>query len=460
MYKISDNIIKAGLLAVTGLLTATSLWIALQYAGFWGWLLLLLSAVALWLAIWLSLRLHKHGDLIPEEPIGWRQGDRQLLGFIERMLKGCSDQRITPVQIPTRSPFFFVLGCEIAALQGVDKDDTEQYARKEMQVCNVLSEIFAAHSFWPMNIDGLLICVINLRAEPGDPLRTDALQRAVMPLLNTAVMHLQEEGITVRFSVSDMVVGVENLSPAYYDVVDVFDQLILRHEDINTHIILAEPERHTMSADHITRAKTEKLFTNYTLSQDFSNAKVALLRLTEYELQDQAFSVTIKRMTSNRLEWTMDTLSDRLSRETVTQLRETLKTIAETNYIQDLTRLIEAWFDILSTRAEAPAGDTLIPKVQSYIQENCLDSELSVALISRHFSVNPSYLSNTFHHQTGVRLIDFIHHHRLTKVKELLRETDLPVAKIAECTGYYSAISMSRAFKRYEGITPTAYRNS
>lgn len=461
MHKDSHYILETVTLVLAVILTLLGITL-LFTAPLWLRLTLLLFAIGIVaLSTCVFLRHRKQEQMMQEEPIGWRQGDRQLLGFIERMLKGCDNQRLSAVQIPTRSPFFFVFGVEIAALQGVDKNDTEQYARKEMQVCNILSEIFSAHSFWPMNIDGILICVINLRADPSNPLQTDALQKTMLPLLNKAVARLKQDGIFVRFSTSDVVVGEENLSLAYNHVVDVFDQLIFLNSDGNdTHIIIADPQKQSTHVDHVTRAKTERLFTNYTLSQDFVNAKIALLHLTEYELQDQEFSVTIKRLTSNRLEWSLDTLACWIAPETNSLLRGKLKDIAETTYVQDLTRHIEEWFEILSAGAETPVRDSLIPKVQEYILDNCLDSELSVSAISEHFSVNPSYLSNCFHNQTGIRLIDFIHHQRLNKVKELLRETNLSMAKIAECTGYYSAVSMSRAFKRYEGITPTTYRNS
>lgn len=458
MDKKRENILSAGAVGIGILLTL---------------LLLLLGQKMplLYLAAFLSLAMNVLQGLLvvygrrqreqsQEEPIGWRQQDRQLLGLIERMLKGCDNQRSTQIQLPARSPFFFVLGVEIAALRDVASDDTEQFARKEIQVCNVLSQIFAAHSFWPMNIDGLLTCVINLRPDPNRPLETDALQVIMLPKLNEAVERLDEEGISVRFSVSDVVVGVENLSPAYYHVVDVFEQLVFLHPNEDAHIILAEPGKATMPTDHVTRAKTEKLFTNYILAQDFENARLALLKLTEYELQQQEFSVTIKRLTSNRLAWSLDALGCYLPPETTAQLRKRLEAIGEVNYIQELTGCIGAWFDILAAGTKAPAGDSLIPRVREYIQENCLDSQLSVSAISEHFSVNASYLSNSFHSQTGIRLIDFIHQQRLKKVKQLLRETELSVAQIAECTGYYSAVSMSRAFKRYEGITPSAYRNS
>ena len=49
---------------------------------------------------------------------------------------------------------------------------------------------------------------------------------------------------------------------------------------------------------------------------------------------------------------------------------------------------------------------------------------------------------------------------RLTEAKKLLNETELGISEIASKVGYYSGWTLARVFKRYEGITPTAYRKA
>jgi AraC-like DNA-binding protein len=396
----------------------------------------------------------------PEEPldntIGWRNSDRQLLGFIERLLKGCDMQRVSGVQLPTQSPFFVVFGVDM--VDAASEETPDAAANAEMEVCNQLAMAFSQHYFWPMNIDGRLICVVNLRSEPDHPLQTDAIDTVVIPAMKAAAAALIQEGIPIRIATSGLSVGTESLSIAYQNTIDIFDQLVLTRPDNQLHIVLANPKVSSSCVDHVTRAQTEKLFNNYIIARELENAKLALLKLTEYEVQEQEFSLVLKRMTSNRLEWSLDVLT--LPPEKSQQLREKIDEIANATYLDELTALIEAWFQLLEATISAPEKDTLVPKVMTYITENCLNPDLNVAMLSEHFHISASYLSNVFHNQAGVRLIDFIHQQRLKKVKQLLRETELPIAQIAEVTGYYSAMSMSRAFKRYEGVTPSAFRNS
>lgn len=393
-----------------------------------------------------------------DDTIGWRNSERQLLGFIERLLKGCDNQRISGVHLPTQSPFFVVFGVDMVSVP--HEEVPESTAAAEMEVCNQLEKAFSLHYFWPMNIDGQLICVVNLRSEQACPLQTDAMDKVVVPAMKQAASKLLALGIRIRIATSGLSVGTESLSVAYQDTINIFDQLVLTKPNEECNIVVANPRENNSHVDHVARAQTEKLFHNYILAREFDSAKLALLKLTEYEVQEQDFSLVLKRMTSNRLEWTLDVLSGALAPEKKQQLYDKIGEMAETTYFNELTALISAWFQLLDDTVSVPEKDTIVPRVMAYITENCLNPDLNVAMLSDYFRINASYLSNVFHNRAGIRLIDFIHQQRLKKVKQLLKETELTIAQIAECTGYYSAMSMSRAFKRYEGISPSVYRNA
>jgi len=48
---------------------------------------------------------------------------------------------------------------------------------------------------------------------------------------------------------------------------------------------------------------------------------------------------------------------------------------------------------------------------------------------------------------------------RISRARQLLRETDLTVSQIADLLGYQDIYFFSRQFKRYAGMSPKAYRN-
>jgi len=108
--------------------------------------------------------------------------------------------------------------------------------------------------------------------------------------------------------------------------------------------------------------------------------------------------------------------------------------------------------------AKLSKNTELADKVIKYINDNYMDSMLSVTSIAEHFSVSPSYLSRYMKDYLGYSITDYIHEVRLKQAKFLLKNTDKTVAVIAEEVGYNSLHNFSRVFKRYEGITPTNYR--
>jgi AraC-like DNA-binding protein/mannose-6-phosphate isomerase-like protein (cupin superfamily) len=63
-----------------------------------------------------------------------------------------------------------------------------------------------------------------------------------------------------------------------------------------------------------------------------------------------------------------------------------------------------------------------------------------------------------FSELVGETPLEYLAQWRMTKAAQLLRESDLSIAEVAERVGYQSEASFNRAFKRLEGVTPGAYR--
>lgn len=100
-----------------------------------------------------------------------------------------------------------------------------------------------------------------------------------------------------------------------------------------------------------------------------------------------------------------------------------------------------------------------VGNVIAYVTENYAVSSLSVGSICEALGKSRSYLSRIFKENTDMNLLDFLHTTRINEAKRLLIETDLSITEIGERVGYYSGWTLARVFKRYEGITPSVYRN-
>ena len=94
-----------------------------------------------------------------------------------------------------------------------------------------------------------------------------------------------------------------------------------------------------------------------------------------------------------------------------------------------------------------------IMDVKNYIRGNYNDPNLNVNRVADEFQKNPSYLSRSFLRLTGSSILDYIHHYRIQEAKILIGRGET-LASAAAAVGYTNVLTMSRAFKKYEGTTP------
>ncbi|HBN38990.1 MAG TPA: AraC family transcriptional regulator, partial [Ruminococcaceae bacterium] len=67
--------------------------------------------------------------------------------------------------------------------------------------------------------------------------------------------------------------------------------------------------------------------------------------------------------------------------------------------------------------------------------------------------------SRQFKKQTGTSPYDYLLGIRLTKAKELLKNTSLPISEISYQTGFANDSSFIYFFKKHEEISPLKFRN-
>ena len=83
---------------------------------------------------------------------------------------------------------------------------------------------------------------------------------------------------------------------------------------------------------------------------------------------------------------------------------------------------------------------------------------LPLAEIAAEVHLHPNYLSAIFKAQTGHTVTEHIAMTRVDAAKFLLRRDALPMARVAELTGFPSERSFYRQFQKITGMTPKAYQ--
>ena len=93
----------------------------------------------------------------------------------------------------------------------------------------------------------------------------------------------------------------------------------------------------------------------------------------------------------------------------------------------------------------------------SYI-ENHPTENISMKEMAMLCHLSESYFSRLFSKEMGETFGNYISRLRIDRSKELLRGSSLTVTQIAKKVGYSDTGHYIRLFKRFEGVTPTIYR--
>ena len=100
-----------------------------------------------------------------------------------------------------------------------------------------------------------------------------------------------------------------------------------------------------------------------------------------------------------------------------------------------------------------------VVQTMSYLDEH-LSEEISLDTIATVTGYTKNYLCHIFRERTGMTINTYLNTVRINKAAELLINTDLALAEIAEQCGYNSIHYFIKTFKKIIGISPGNYRRS
>jgi AraC-like DNA-binding protein/quercetin dioxygenase-like cupin family protein len=122
-----------------------------------------------------------------------------------------------------------------------------------------------------------------------------------------------------------------------------------------------------------------------------------------------------------------------------------------------LTRTLVAAARLAPTTTAVP--DPLIERAFDEI-EATFREPISARDVARALGYTPGYLTTVVRERTGRALLEWIIERRMTDVRRLLRETDLPLGVVAAQTGLRDATYLVRRFRARYGTTPQRWRRS
>lgn len=101
----------------------------------------------------------------------------------------------------------------------------------------------------------------------------------------------------------------------------------------------------------------------------------------------------------------------------------------------------------------------LIRQAQEYIDHN-FHRDISLDDVSRELNISPYYFSKLFKEETGNNFVEYVTERRMDRAKNLLKKQDTSIKEVCAEVGYSDPNYFSRIFKKYQGVTPTEYKEN
>jgi two-component system response regulator YesN len=128
--------------------------------------------------------------------------------------------------------------------------------------------------------------------------------------------------------------------------------------------------------------------------------------------------------------------------------------------IQKIRNRLEYMFLTCVDTLKKQSGDQgFKEKITDYLRENISES-LTLDCISRHFSLSPSHVERLAYLDFGCGALRLFHRLKIDRARVLLHTSDMTVSQIAAHLGYEDQSYFSRYFKRFTGLSPTAYKKA
>lgn len=93
----------------------------------------------------------------------------------------------------------------------------------------------------------------------------------------------------------------------------------------------------------------------------------------------------------------------------------------------------------------------------TYIQKHYTE-KITLSMLAQEFHLSEKYISWYFKEHFSISFMQYVSHLRMTRAKDLLTTTELPITEVALSCGYLSVNLFIRSFKQVHHVTPLQYR--
>lgn len=354
---------------------------------------------------------------------------------------------------------FLVLGIgvdtDVATMLGEEAANLEGIRYVRFLIRNVLEELIGEkNTCHVILVRGKLLALVNLKEEPED-----GLASVVAAAQKATVLFETHYDAIVNFSVSRVQQGYDQIYRAYDEVTDLEQYRTMAGDDSRVLQYDMQTEAH-LPKERVEHFEFEHALGSYIQSGDYEAARTLVHKMLNAEFNHSRPTVQVFMIRANGIIndilHVFDSFEEYFSPEFLVELQAGPR-IVNANSLSEISRELDDIFDAIIARQQAKEQEPAwIQKAVEYIDENFADQNLNVANVADAVGINPVYLSRMLKQYRNIRPLEYIHQKRIEQAKILLGQ-GVTVKDTLTRVGYSSALTMNRAFRRFENTTPGAF---
>ena len=263
----------------------------------------------------------------------------------------------------------------------------------------------------------------------------------------------------VTFSLSRVHLGYQAIPQAYQDVQELLQYRTMAGDDARVIQYDQHTER-TLTKERVEHFDFEHALGNHIRSGDYEAARTLVHKMLDAEFNHTRPTVQVYMIRAygiiNDILHVFDSFEEEFSPEFLVELQAGPR-IVHAGSIQEISRELDAIFDaIIARQQEQDQEPVWVQKAVDYMDASFTDQNLNVASVADAVGINPVYLSRMLKKYRNLRPLEYIHQKRIALAKTLLSQ-GVTVKDTLGKVGYSSALTMNRAFRRFEDTTPGAF---
>ena len=303
-------------------------------------------------------------------------------------------------------------------------------------------------------VRGGTYALVNLKEDTETGLASvyDAARRA------TEIFESHYDSI-LNFSISRVYEGCENIYKAYDDVMELIQYRAMAGDETRVLRYDLQTEAH-LPKERVEHFEFEHALGSYIQSGDYEAARELVHKMLNAEFNHTRPTVQVFMIRAygiiNDILHVFDSFEEYFSPEFLVELQAGPRIVNAVS-LADISRELDDIFDAIIARQQAREQEPgWVQRAVEYIDENYTDQNLNVANVADAVSINPVYLSRMLKKYRNIRPLDYIHQKRIEQAKILLGQGTTVKDTLTQ-VGYSSALTMNRAFRKFEDTTPGAF---